>query len=172
MRHLAPAIEGASARFNHVGAGNSVVIGRSPALRSGRGMQCKAMGGSGTLLIFRMAFFILMLGLSVPVATDPYKDAQAAYDRGDHGAALRLNKSLSDQGHADAQNNLGQMFDIGQGVRQNYVQARMWFNLAGAGGNSDGNKNRDVVAGKMTPAQIAEPQRLATVWKPKPTQPR
>ena len=85
---------------------------------------------------------------------------------------MRLNKSLSDQGHADAQNNLGRMFDIGQGVRQNYVQARMWFNLAGAGGNSDGNKNGDVVAGKMTPAQIAEPQRLATVWKPKPTQPR
>ena len=70
-------------------------------------MQGKAMGGSGTLLIFRMAFFILMLGLSVQVAADPYKDAEAAYDRGDYGAALRLNKSLSDQGHADAQNNLG-----------------------------------------------------------------
>ena len=28
-------------------------------------------------------------------------------------------------------------------------------------------KNRDIVAAKMTPAQIAEAQRLAREWKPK-----
>ena len=78
----------------------------------------------------------------------------------------------ANQGDADAQNNLGVMFDNGQGVPQNYVQAHMWFNLAGAEGNSEGNKNRDMVARKMTAAQIAEAQRLAAEWKPKPTQPR
>jgi hypothetical protein len=28
-------------------------------------------------------------------------------------------------------------------------------------------KNRDIVASKMTPAQLAEAQRLAREWKPK-----
>jgi hypothetical protein len=42
----------------------------------------------------------------------------------------------------------------------------MWFNLAGAAGNADAGKNRDIIAGKMTPYQIAEAQRLAREWKP------
>ncbi len=48
----------------------------------------------------------------------------------------------------------------------------MWFNLAVSrkppGKERDFSvKNRDIVAGKMTPAQIAEAQRLAREWKPK-----
>jgi hypothetical protein len=43
----------------------------------------------------------------------------------------------------------------------------MWLNLAGAAGYADGVKNRDIVAGKMTPGQVAEAQRLAREWKPK-----
>lgn len=50
---------------------------------------------------------------------------------------------------------------------QDYIQAHMWFNLAGAGGNATALRNRDLVAAKMTPAQIAEAQRLAREWKPK-----
>ena len=55
---------------------------------------------------------------------------------------------------------------------QDYVQAHMWFNLAASrlppGTNRDkAVKNRDIVAAKMTPAQIAEAQRLAREWKPK-----
>ena len=59
------------------------------------------------------------------------------------------------------------MYANGQGVPQNHVQAHKWFNMAGAGGVEDGRKNRDIVATKMTPAQIAEAQRLALEWKPK-----
>jgi hypothetical protein len=47
----------------------------------------------------------------------------------------------------------------------------MWFNLAAAGfPASDTNKrsaavhNRGVVAGKMTPGQVAEAERLARTW--------
>ena len=43
----------------------------------------------------------------------------------------------------------------------------MWFNLAGAGGDADGVKNRDLIASKMTADQISEAQRLAREWKPK-----
>ncbi|MFB3081110.1 MAG: sel1 repeat family protein, partial [Nitrosomonadaceae bacterium] len=34
------------------------------------------------------------------------------------------------QGHAVAQNNLGVMYVKGEGVTQDHVRARMWFNFA------------------------------------------
>ena len=60
----------------------------------------------------------------------------------------------------------------GRGVPQDYVQAHMWFNLAASrtlpGKDRDFSvKNRDIVAGLMTPAQISEAQKLAREWKPK-----
>jgi len=42
----------------------------------------------------------------------------------------------------------------------------LWFNLAGGSGNRGGLKNRDLVAHKMTPDQIAEAQRLAREFRP------
>ena len=58
------------------------------------------------------------------------------------------------------------MYDNGQGVPQYYVQAHNWYNLAAASGNKDAVKNRDIVAAKMTPAQIAEAEKLVREWKP------
>jgi hypothetical protein len=50
----------------------------------------------------------------------------------------------------------------------------MWFDLATSRFPASEQKrrkiakrNRDIVASKMTPAQIAEAQRLAQEWKPK-----
>jgi hypothetical protein len=42
----------------------------------------------------------------------------------------------------------------------------MWFNLAASQGFSDAFNYRVRVAEEMTPAQIAEAQRLAREWKP------
>ena len=50
---------------------------------------------------------------------------------------------------------------------QDYVRAHMWFNLSAAQGNQDAAKNRDNIAKRMTPAQIAEAQKLAREWQPK-----
>ena len=70
----------------------------------------------------------------------------------------------ADQGLDLAQSNLGNMYDNGYGVPQDYIQAHMWFNLAAAQGNEDAIGNRDIIAGKMTPSQIEEAQRLAREW--------
>ncbi len=48
----------------------------------------------------------------------------------------------------------------------------MWYNLAASRlppgtGREMTVKNRDILAEKMTPAQIAEAKRLAREWKPK-----
>ena len=84
----------------------------------------------------------------------------------DFAAALPWFRKAAEQGNAGAQLGLGLMYDNGHGVRQDYVQAHMWFNLSGAQGDADAIKKRDAVAAKMTPAQIAEAQKLAREWKP------
>jgi TPR repeat protein len=73
----------------------------------------------------------------------------------------------ADQGDEGAQAILGALYYRGQGVPQDYIQAYMWINLAAANGAAPAIKFRDVLAGMMTPGQIAEAQRLAREWKPK-----
>jgi len=43
----------------------------------------------------------------------------------------------------------------------------MWINLSAANGYVDGPYYRDEIAERMTPAQIAEAQRLARKWMAK-----
>ena len=85
----------------------------------------------------------------------------------DYGEAVRWSRKAADQGPADAQYNLGVMYANGLGVPQDYVRAHMWWNLATARGLKRARKARDIVAKEMTPAQIAEANRLAREWKPK-----
>jgi hypothetical protein len=89
----------------------------------------------------------------------------------DDAQAVAWYRKTADQGHADAQNNLGFMYGAGQGVPQDFVQAYLWSNLAAAAlPDGDDRKRavngRDMVAARMTPAQLAEAQRLAREWKP------
>ena len=109
------------------------------------------------------------------VAEQGYASAQfnlgLMYDKGegvpqDYGEAVKWYRLAADQGNASAQINLGLMHAKGEGVPQNYIQAHMWLNLAGARGDEEARKARDIVKDKMTPEQIAEAQRLASVWKP------
>ena len=98
------------------------------------------------------------------------------YDNGqgvpqDYAAAAGWYRKAADQGLAQAQYNLGAMYDNGQGVPQDYAAAHKWFNLSAARA-TDADvrdravRNRDRVAALMTPAQIAEAQRLASEWRP------
>lgn len=93
----------------------------------------------------------------------------------DYAAAVSWFRKAANQGNATGQANLGFMYVRGDGVPQDYVQAHMWLNLAAsrlAASEKENRdlavKHRDLVAAKMTPAQIAEAQKLAREWKPKP----
>jgi uncharacterized protein len=89
----------------------------------------------------------------------------------DYAQAVAWFRKAADQGFAGAQANLGLAYAQGLGVPQDYAQAHMWYNLT-ASRSSDAAeralaaRERDAVAAKMTPAQIAEAQRLAREWKP------
>ena len=73
-----------------------------------------------------------------------------------------------------AQANLGVMYELGHGVKQDFVQAQMWFILSAAGFPASEAKNRGLVirnrnqmAARMSPAEIAEAHYLAREWRPK-----
>ena len=90
----------------------------------------------------------------------------------DYNEALKWYRKAAEQGDAAARINLGFMYGKGQGVPQDYVQAHKWYNIAASrlpsGEDRDlAVKNRDIVAPKMTAAQIAEAQRLARAWMSK-----
>ncbi len=85
----------------------------------------------------------------------------------DYAEAVKWYRMAAEQAYGSALNNLGFMYDEGRGVPQDYVQAHLWYNLAAAQGDELARKNREIVAGKMTPEQIAEAQSLAREWKPK-----
>ena len=89
----------------------------------------------------------------------------------DYAQAVVWLRKAAEQRNALGQVNLGTMYERGQGVPQDYAQAHMWYNLAASHAEDPATretavKNRDNVATKMTPAQIAEAQRLASEWKP------
>jgi TPR repeat protein len=84
----------------------------------------------------------------------------------DRVEAAKWWRRAADQGHTGAQAYLGLSYATGLGVPQDNIHAYMWLSLAAARGDQDAISNRDRVARKMTPAQIAEAQKLAREWKP------
>ena len=96
-----------------------------------------------------IAAVLLVLSFVEPITAGPLEDADAALKRRDYASALRLIRPLAEQGDANAQYNFGVFYDNGLGVPQDKVRAY-----------------RDLIARRMTPAQIAEAQRLAREWKP------
>ena len=78
----------------------------------------------------------------------------------DGGSCLQA----AQQGDVDHQNALGFMYEHGIGVTQDVVQAYKWYLIAGSGGNETARKNREMAAENMSPAQIAEAERLAREW--------
>ena len=85
----------------------------------------------------------------------------------DDQEAVRWYRLAAEQGDASAQFKLGVIYDKGKGVLKDYVLAHMWMNLAAAKGVKEAVNGRDLLEKNMTPAQLAEAQRLAREWTPK-----
>jgi TPR repeat protein len=63
----------------------------------------------------------------------------------DYSEAVRLYRLAATQGHSNAQNNLGSMFELGQGVAQDYAEAVRLYRLAAAQGNAASQNNLGVM---------------------------
>jgi hypothetical protein len=88
----------------------------------------------------------------------------------DFGQAAAWYRKAAEQGNAWAQFLLGWLYHNGRGVPQDFVLAYLWASLA-ASQKSEYAVERDRIAQKMTPQQIAEAQRLAREWKPRTSAP-
>ena len=63
-------------------------------------------------------------------AEQTFDEAVAAYERGDYATAMRGFRVHAEQGNAGAQVALGVMYDRGEGVPQNYIEAATWYRKA------------------------------------------
>jgi len=66
-----------------------------------------------------------------------FSEGATAYNNKNYALALREITPLATAGNADAENLLGLMYYMGQGVLQNYKQAMLWLRKAAVHGNAD-----------------------------------
>jgi TPR repeat protein len=96
-----------------------------------------------------------------------------ADDAPNYAEATRWYRSAAEGGDYRSQQILGDFYESGKGVPNDYIQALKWYLLSAA--NSYGKpgikefhagalKARDVLAQKMTAAQVAESRQLARLW--------
>jgi len=79
----------------------------------------------------------------------------------DNKAAIKWFTLAAEQGRLEAQLNLGIAYEKGDGTPQDYVRSLMWYNIVASRSGRSWHKKRDVIAEKMTPADIAQAQKLA-----------
>lgn len=83
----------------------------------------------------------------------------------DYAQAAKWFRLAADRGDVLGEANLGFMYYGGLGIPQDYLQAYKWFSLAARQGNVEAANNRNTIAAEMTPAQIAEAEKLASGGK-------
>ncbi len=106
---------------------------------------------------------LVVVVLPWPVWAD-YEAGQRAWKAGRHGEALTEWQAAAAAGDRRAMLALGRVFARGLGTPQNYVEAHKWFNLAASRGEAAALEERDAVAARMTPYQVAEAQTRAQAW--------
>jgi hypothetical protein len=83
----------------------------------------------------------------------------------DDTVAVKWYEVAARQGSADAQGNLGFMYQYGRGVLPSNIQAFAWYSVAGASGHGVARENRKKLSEQMTPAQIEIGQQAAkALW--------
>ncbi|MFT5448247.1 MAG: TPR repeat protein [Gammaproteobacteria bacterium] len=78
-----------------------------------------------------------------------------------YAEAVKWFRLAAEQGDADAQNNLATAYLNGKGVPEDYVHSYAWLNMSAAQGNKLASLKKSILRERMTPAQIAEAQKLS-----------
>ena len=115
--------------------------------------------------VVRVAVSALVL-LGALAARADYEVGQRAWEAGRPDEALAQWQAAAGSGDRRAMHALGRLYLQGLGVLQDYVEAHKWLNLAASRGEAAAVAERDALAEKMTPAQVAEAQALARAWRP------
>ncbi len=84
-------------------------------------------------MVYRTLSLILVIVLQYKLALaqeDRFDAGVAANERGHFATALRAWLPMAEEGVAEAQNNVGHMYEKGLGVAQNYALAMQWYRRA------------------------------------------
>ncbi len=148
-----------------------------------------AVLGDHHKIVSAIAAPFVLIAITAAAVAGALEDGYSALNDGNYPAALQLFRPLANEGNvsalkaiaiindyclaADKGNglarfSLGFIYERGLGLPQDYVRAYMWFSLAAAQGTKGAEEWRERLAARMSPAQIAEAQRLAREWSPKP----
>lgn len=115
--------------------------------------------------LMKRTFAAIVFGLMLASpAGAGMKEAGVAYKEGDYKTALVHLRPLAEEGDLGAQLFLATMYEDGRGVPRDYVQAYKWYTITAVEGDQTFLIFRLRVAENMTPAQIAEAQKLAHEW--------
>lgn len=112
--------------------------------------------------VFLSVGLVLVLA---PAAEADYEAGNRAWDEMRPAEAVEQWQAAADDGDWRAMLALGRLYATGLGVLQDYILAHMWFNLAASRGEVEALEQRDALAAKMTPQQVAEAQERASVWR-------
>ena len=108
---------------------------------------------------------VVVLAGALPVHAD-YEEGQRAWDAGRPDEALSHWRAAAEAGDRRAMLALGRLYRKGLGVLQSYVEAHKWLNLAASRAEPAAPGERDALAAKMTPEQVAAAQERAAAWRP------
>jgi ATP-dependent protease ClpP protease subunit len=75
--------------------------------------------------------------VAIQALAGPFEDGIKAYDAGDFATALNLWRPLAEEGRAQAQFNLGVLYEKGQGVSQDLAESASWYLRAARKGDLD-----------------------------------
>ena len=88
-----------------------------------------------------LIYFIYLTFLSSTVLAEPFVAGLKAMDREHYATAFRAWKGLADNGEAEAQNNLGYLYQYGYGAKQSYTRAIRYYTLAADQGLAEAHHN-------------------------------
>jgi uncharacterized protein len=83
----------------------------------------------------------MMIAMSLQLAWAGLQEGYDAFSRGEYEAAIKEWRPLAERGNAEAQYNMGVLFDTGRGVPQDDNESVHWYKRAAAQGyaNAQGN---------------------------------
>ena len=92
----------------------------------------------------------------------PFEAGLSALDREHYATAMRAWLKLANEGAAEAQNNIGHLYEQGFGVSQNYTEAMNWYRKAADQGLAEAQHNMGMLY--YHGYGVAENQRTAASW--------
>jgi len=94
--------------------------------------------------------------LPAPPAAADYAKGIAAYGQADYATALHEFSAGAANGDPQSQYMLGTLYEMGLGVKQDFVEAWVWQSKAARAGIPEAIDARNTLEGVMTPPQRAE----------------